>query len=75
MDLRELRRMPAGHERIGQHDQVILQVVARFARNRDAIRVGVWHSQQLGLGAAIRAHAGVAICRPECAGTHAETCG
>ena len=39
--------------------------VPGLTRHRDAVGVGVGHPQQLGLRAAVRAHAGVAVRRPE----------
>src|SRR5947209_6988776 len=57
----ELSGMPSGHERVGEQYEVVLEIVARVTRHRNAVGVGEGHPQQLGLRSAVGAHPGVAV--------------
>jgi hypothetical protein len=71
-DLRQLGRVPATREPVGQQEEVVLQRVAGLAGQRDAIRIGIRHPEPLGLRPPEGAHPGVAVRGAELAGTYAQ---
>jgi hypothetical protein len=67
LHVRQLGGVPAGDERVGEHHEVVLAIIAGLAGQRHAVGVGERDAQQLRLRPAVVAHAGIAVGRAEAA--------
>jgi len=56
-------RVIARREGIGEQDEVVFQLIARFSRQAQAVRIGKGNAHKLGLRPSIVAHTGIAIRR------------
>ena len=55
------RCLVAGGKDIGEEHEVVLEIVARCARQLEAVEVGIGHAYELGLAATVSAHPAVAV--------------